>query len=113
MDNTKNDEYYVQKIYKDLSFIISHMQGVDANKLKDDEVLQDSMMFRLIQVFENSQKLSEEFKTEHTSIPWMEIKGLRNRIVHEYGSVDVGIVYDTLQNDIPVLLSEFLEFVPK
>lgn len=34
----------------------------------------------------------------------MAIKGLRNRIVHEYGNVDLTIVYDTISNDIPNLL---------
>ena len=55
MDNPKNDQYFVARILKDLSF------------------------------------------------PWTSIYGSRNRIVHDYGSVDFSVVYDTLKNDIPVL----------
>ena len=40
----------------------------------------------------------------HDDIPWGDIAGLRNRIVHDYGSVDHKLVYDTLIEDIPVLL---------
>ena len=35
--------------------------------------------------------------------------GLRNRIVHDYGNVDLGIVYETLTNDIPILLDMIVE----
>ena len=74
------------------------------SKLEEDEILVDSIMFRLIQVAENSEKLTEKFKKTYPSIPWRAIKGLRNRIVHEYGNVDLTIVYDTVKKDIPELI---------
>ena len=40
----------------------------------------------------------------HNTIPWREVYGLRNRIVHDYGNVDLNIVFETLKNDIPELL---------
>ena len=63
-------------------------------------------MFRLIQISENSDKLTEEFKIYHSNIPWRAMKGMRNRIVHEYGNVDMSVVYDTIIKDIPELLAE-------
>lgn len=63
-------------------------------------------MFRLIQISENSDKLTSEFKLYHCEIPWKAMKGMRNRIVHEYGNVDMSVVYDTITNDIPELLKE-------
>lgn len=59
MDNVKTDSYYIQKIRKDLEFIIEHMRNVD--------------------------------------------------IVHDYGNVDLNVVYETLQNDIPELLELLTE----
>ena len=41
---------------------------------------------------------------KYPNIEWKVIKGLRNRIVHDYGNVDLKIVYETLKNDIPELL---------
>ena len=61
------------------------------------------MMFRLIQISEESRKLSDSFKAEHNSVPWNALVGLRNRIVHDYGNVDLTVVYDTLSVDIPVM----------
>lgn len=68
-------------------------------------------MFRLIQISENSDKLTEDFKAYHSNIPWRAIKGLRNRIVHEYGNVDLSVVYDTVKNDIPQLLNDLTAIV--
>lgn len=103
MDNIKNDSYYIQKIRKDLSFIVEHMKGVDIEELNANEVLLDSMLFRMIQLAENAKKLSEEYKMIHNDIPWSAMCGLRNRIVHDYGNVDLNVVYDTLKNDITEL----------
>ena len=110
MDNVKDDLYYVRKIQEDLAFIMKHMTDMDEEELAHNELLQDSMMFRLIQISENSKRLSDEFKLiEHPAIPWTAIYGLRNRIVHDYGSVDLGIIYDTLKNSIPDLYNLITE----
>ena len=104
MDNVKNDNYYIQKIKQDLEFISKHMENVDIEELNADEVLLDSMLFRMIQISENARKLTDEFKRTRGNIPWNALYGLRNRIVHDYGNVDLNIVYETLKNDIPDLL---------
>ena len=64
MDNLKNDFYYIQKIQKDLEFIVLHMQNVDIEELKRNEVLMDSMLFRMIQISENAKKLSDGYKAK-------------------------------------------------
>ena len=88
----------------DLSFILEHTSDVTREELERNEILSDSIMFRLIQVSENSDKLTDDFKSYHKTIPWRAMKGMRNRIVHEYGNVDMETVYDTVKNDIPQLL---------
>jgi len=104
MDNVKNDSYYVQKLKSDLEFIVTHMYGIDIEELNGNEILLDSMLFRMIQISENAKRLSDNYKLTHCNIPWNALGGLRNRIVHDYGNVDLNIVYETLKNDIPELL---------
>ena len=105
MDNPKNDNYYLHKIKTDLIFIMNQMRNVDLSELAQNEVLLDSMMFRMIQISENAKKLSQNFKAERDNVPWHSLYGLRNRIVHDDGSVDIQIVYDTLVHNIPDILS--------
>lgn len=107
MDNIKDNSYYIQKIITDLGFICKHTQKLTQQELERNEILVDSVMFRLIQISENTDKLTDDFKLYYNAIPWRAVKGMRNRIVHDYGNVDLSVVYDTVINDIPQLLKEF------
>ena len=62
MDNIKNDQFYLKKIITDLEFMIKHTAGKSAKEIENDELLLDSVMFRLIQISENSEKLTEKLK---------------------------------------------------
>lgn len=105
MDNIKNDSYYIEKIVNDLRFISFHMADVTLEEFGKNDILLDSMMFRMIQISENSKRLTDDYKLKKANVPWNSISGLRNRIVHDYGNVDLNVVYDTLKNDIPELLN--------
>lgn len=106
MDNKKTNPYYIGKIITDLKFILEHTDSLTQQELESNEILVDSVMFRLIQISENSDKLTDMFKQQYPAIPWRAVKGMRNRIVHEYGNVDLAVVYDTVRNDIPNLIKE-------
>lgn len=67
------------------------------------------MLFRMIQISENAKGLTIEYKSRHANIPWNAISGLRNRIVHDYGNVDLNVIFDTLKYDISQLLNLFEE----
>ncbi len=104
MDNKKDNRYYLDKILVDLRFIMTHTKDMTPQEFDDNEVLQDSVMFRLIQISENCDKLTQDFKDAHPEIAWRALKGLRNRIVHNYGGVDLRIIYETVTVDIPDIL---------
>ena len=104
MDNIKDDNYYVGKILKDLRFIMSNTQDLTPEDLEKNEILCDSILFRLIQVSENSLKLSTEFKEKHNQVSWRAMKGMRNRIVHGYDTINFEIVWNTAMDSIPELM---------
>ena len=106
MDNKKDDQYYLKKIVLDLQFLLEHNKRKTYNEIESDPVLIDSIMFRLVQVAENSDKLTSSFKTDHKELPWREIKGMRNRIVHDYGFIDLTIIYDTVIHGIPEMYEQ-------
>ena len=101
MDNIKGNQYYLDRIKTDLEFVIAHTQGKTKEEIEADELLIDSIMFRIIQIAENNSRLTDQFKAEHSEVPWIAIKGMRNKIVHDYGYVDLTIVYDTVIHGIP------------
>lgn len=62
MDNIKNDSYYIEKIVNDLRFISFHMADVTLEEFGKNDILLDSMMFRMIQISENSKRLTDGYK---------------------------------------------------
>ena len=64
-------------------------------------------MFRFVQLIENIKNISSNFKEKHSYIPWKEIIGFRNGIVHEYGETDYTIVYETATGDLNILKEIF------
>ncbi len=111
MDEVKDDYYYLAKIKDDLEFIMNKMSNLSQQEFAIQEILIDSMMFRLIQVAENNERLSAKFKNENKDIPWHAIKGMRNRIVHDYGCIDLTMVYNTLTKAVPLLYERIIQFV--
>ena len=82
--------------------------GKTKQEVEENQLLVDSIMFRIIQIAENNGKLSDGFKAKHNNIPWMAIKGMRNRVVHDYGYVDLSFVYDTAINGMPQMYEKLL-----
>ena len=69
-----------------------------------DKDYQKSIAFSVLQIGEISGGLSAEYRQSTAqSIPWSRIKSMRNIVVHDYGSIRLEIVWQTVQNDIPVL----------
>ena len=109
MDNIKNDRYYLEKIISDLEFIIEQTKGKTQKEVEENILLIDSIMFRLIQIAENNSRLSDEVKSNYTEIPWMAIRGMRNKIGHNYGVVNMAIIYDTVKRGIPEMYAKLIE----
>ena len=103
MDNVKDNAYYINKMLKDIKYLVEKTQNITIDELEENEILCDSVLFRLIQISENSNRITAAFKENHSEIPCQAIKGMRNKIVHEYGDVEIDIVFDTVTVDIPQL----------
>lgn len=52
---------------------------------------------------EASKHVPEEIKNKYTEVPWAEIRGMRNKITHEYFEVDERIIWTTCSEDLPKL----------
>lgn len=111
MDEIKDDKYYLKKIKNDLEFMLTQMKGLSQADFENNAVLIDSMLFRIIQVAENNERLTKTFKDANKDIPWAAIKGMRNRIVHDYGVIDLTKVYETLIKSVPELLEIIKKYI--
>jgi uncharacterized protein with HEPN domain len=86
-----------------------YLAGLDqAAFLADDKTI-DAVVRNLEIVGEAVKQLPGEFKERHPHIPWRQIAGLRDRIVHDYAGVDLEIVWHISQKALPDLLLQIRE----
>ena len=84
--------------------------------LGQDEVFSDKMRFDGILhnfhiIGEAVKKLPDALREEHADIPWSEIAGMRDLIAHAYFALDLGILWQGIQDDVPVLLKRAQEMI--
>jgi uncharacterized protein with HEPN domain len=81
-------------------------RGRSRMDLDSDRKLNLSLV-RLLEVTgEAANRLSEEFRSKHSEIPWLQIIGLRNRLIHGYDAIDLDIVWNIVHEDLPFLLEK-------
>lgn len=86
--------------------------GVTLDHFLHDELMQHGIM-RLIEILgEAARHLSDDFKAHHPEIPWRQIIGMRNRMVHEYFRVIPAKVWEVVEQEIPSLIAQLEPLVP-
>lgn len=94
------NEYYLKKALEHLNLVIQYTQGKSYQEMFSNLQEADGICFRLVQLVEQIKNLSTKFFLHHPEIPWNNIFGFRNRIVHDYGSTDYTTVYEVVTKDI-------------
>lgn len=79
------------------------MASMDHEMFLADEKTIDAVARNLEIIGEAVRQLPEDFKKANADIPWSQIGGLRNRIVHDYFGLDLEIIWQVIQHDLPDL----------
>ncbi len=81
-------------------------QGRTRQDLDSDRQLNLALVRLLEVVGEAAGRVSEETRSRHPSIPWLDVVGLRHRLIHGYDTVDFNILWDIVQDDLPQIIVE-------
>ena len=81
------------------------LEGVGRESFLSDEMRQSAVAFDISTIGESAANISEEFQQKHPEIPWIKMRGMRNRLVHifDYEQIDYEIVWDVATNALPEL----------
>lgn len=104
-------EDYLEHIFKALDRIQRYTDGKSKADFIADMLLQDGVLRNLGIIGEAAHKLladSPEYAAKHPEIPLAKIYGMRNRITHAYEDVDMEIVWNLVQYDVPALLTKIV-----
>lgn len=81
-----------------------YTEGMTFEKFMADEKTVDAVIRNITVIGEAARQVPEEIQVSHPDIPWMEMRGIRNVIVHEYFGVSRDILWRTVQEDLPRLV---------
>ena len=97
------DEIIVQKMLVYATKLTDYCEGYNYNSFVEDDKLVDACVFNLSQIGELCRATDDSYIKAHPEVPWHEMYGLRNRIVHDYEGVNLRLVWEILSEDIPQL----------
>jgi len=97
---------YVSHILEAIEKINRFVLPLDFQGFIKDDLVQSGVMRELGVIGEAAKNLSQEFKASHNKIPWKEITGMRDKLVHDYFEIDVDALWITIREDLPVLKNE-------
>jgi len=83
-----------------MNFLTENCAAVELQNLMGDEILSRACLKSLEIIGEASRNISEDLKKAHPEIPWRQMTGMRNKLVHHYFGVDWEIVNDVLKNEL-------------
>lgn len=92
---------------------VAMIQGRSRADLDNDEMLCLALTRAVEVIGEAATRVSQASQQRHGQVPWPEIIGLRNRLVHGYHAVDLDILWDIVQQDLPPLMEQLEAILQK
>lgn len=80
--------------------------GVSYEEFCDDEKTVDAVLRNFEVIGEAAKNVPEDVQQEYPDVPWREMAGMRDKLIHGYMTIDLEIVWATVENDIPSLLTQ-------
>ena len=98
----KDDRLYLIHIGECIDRIEQYTAGGE-NEYKNSTLIQDAVIRNLQTLAESSQRISDPLKAAHPDMPWRNIAGFRNVLVHQYLGVDLDYIWRVVADDLPIL----------
>jgi uncharacterized protein with HEPN domain len=107
----RDDSVYLQHILDAISRIEEYVQGVDEAAFYRQHLVQDGVIRQLEIIGEATKRLSQEVRAKCPNVPWQDMAGMRDKLIHDDFGVDLDAVWLTLRDDVPVLKAEVARMI--
>lgn len=111
LDGGYRDETRIVYMLQALERIEQETRETSRDKLFFDDRLTRAIILDFIVLGEAANNVTEAYCAVHPEVPWADIAGFRHKLVHDYSGIDFGILWDTMTNDVPALLTMFRKLV--
>jgi len=101
----KNNKTYIENILDSIKKIEEFTKEVTKENFVENQMMQSATILQLALIGEEANKISNDTKFK-INLAWREIVGFRNMAFHDYINLEINIVWDTIQEDLPILKKE-------
>ena len=98
--------HYLNDIYKYASKAIEFVQDVSAEDFLEDDKTVFAVIRALEVVGEATKSVSDDVRNKYPEIPWRNLAGMRDKLIHHYFGVDLELLWTTVNQDLPQLLEQ-------
>ncbi|MEW6041190.1 MAG: DUF86 domain-containing protein [Elusimicrobiota bacterium] len=107
----KSNKVFLLHIRDAIRDIEKFVKDIPEKEFFKNHMLQSAVIRQIEIIGEATKNISEEFKNKHTDIPWKDIAGMRDILIHEYFRVDTKAVWKVIKEDIPDLKQKFMKII--
>ncbi len=108
----RDSRLFLQHMLESIATIGEYVGDIDEGGFRSSGLHQDAIIRQIQVIGEAAKRVGFDVTSKYPEIPWRDIAGMRDKLVHDYFGVDVGMVWTTAKEDLPALefqLSEVLE----
>ena len=107
----KDPLVYIDDIRDSIEAVKRYTAGLTKEAFFNSTEKQDAVYRRFEVIGEAANRVPDEFRNQYPQIPWNKIIGMRNVLIHEYDSIDLDRVWETIQKDISEL-EGYIKLIP-
>jgi len=99
----RSDKLYLKDIFDSIERIEKYIDNLNYEEFSNNLMVIDAAVRNFEIIGEATKNLSREIKSSYPEIPWKEMAGMRNKVIHEYFGVNLKIIWKTIKKRLPEL----------
>ena len=107
----RDDTVYLRHIIDAVEQIEHYTRGMSESEFLIHSMAHDAVVRQIEIIGEAARNISNDFQKSHPALPWAKMTGIRNKITHEYFNVNLAVVWDTVQEDLPPLKTAVIQIL--